>query len=78
MPQASMRAGHSPESGNMRGRNERLCGQMGVTRMQGTWGCTMEPPAARLYAVEPVGVATIRPSPCRQERKGGKERVVGG
>ena len=28
-----------------------------------TWGCTIEPPAARLYAVDPVGVDTISPSP---------------
>ena len=40
------------------------CGQMGVKRMAGTLGCTMEPPAATLYAVDPVGVANITPSAC--------------
>ncbi len=39
-------------------------GQMGVKSSAGTPGCTMLPPAARLYAVEPVGVAIIKPSPC--------------
>ena len=54
----------------MSGRKDRLCGQMGVNRMHGTCGCTMEPPAARLYAVDPVGVATISPSPCARGRGG--------
>lgn len=31
-------------------------GQMGVTKMQGTAGWTTEPPAAMLYAVDPVGL----------------------
>jgi hypothetical protein len=31
--------------------------------MAGTLLCTMDPPAARLYAVEPVGVEIINPSP---------------
>jgi hypothetical protein len=30
--------------------------------MASTTGCTIGPPAARLYAVDPVGVATISPS----------------
>lgn len=51
-------------SGNTSGRDVSECGQMGQKRMHGTSGCTMLPPAARLYAVLPVGVATIRPSPC--------------
>ena len=35
------------------------CGQMGVNRMEGTAGWTTLPPAAMLYAVEPVGVANL-------------------
>jgi len=31
-------------------------GQMGVTRIAGTAGCTTDPPAAMLYAVDPVGL----------------------
>jgi hypothetical protein len=37
---------------------------MGVTRMAGTLGCIMEPPADTEYAVEPVGVDTMSPSAC--------------
>ena len=37
---------------------------MGVNRIAGTFGCTMEPPAATEYAVLPVGVASITPSAC--------------
>ena len=37
---------------------------MGVNRIAGTLGCTMEPPAATEYAVLPVGVASITPSAC--------------
>lgn len=48
----------------MTDRNDRACGQMGVNRMAGTQGWQMEPPAAAEYAVEPVGVASITPSPC--------------
>lgn len=43
------------------GRNERECGQMGVTIMAGTLGWIMEAPAATAYAVDPVGVETINP-----------------
>ena len=32
--------------------------------MPGTAGCIIDPPAASEYAVLPVGVAMIRPSPC--------------
>lgn len=35
---------------------------MGVRRVPGTEGATMGPPADRLYAVEPDGVAMISPS----------------
>ena len=39
---------------------------MGVTIMAGTEGCIIEAPAATAYAVLPVGVDTIRPSPCTE------------
>jgi hypothetical protein len=44
--------------------NDSECGQMGVNRMAGTLGWTMEPPAATEYAVLPVGVASMTPSAC--------------
>ena len=37
---------------------------MGVKRMAGTLGCTIDPPAATEYAVLPVGVASMTPSAC--------------
>jgi hypothetical protein len=37
---------------------------MGVSSIAGTDGCTIDPPAAKEYAVDPVGVAIIRPSAC--------------
>jgi hypothetical protein len=46
------------------GRKEREWGQMGVTITAGTEGWIMLAPAATAYAVLPVGVDTIRPSPC--------------
>mmetsp|Transcript_14948 Transcript_14948/g.49003 ORF Transcript_14948/g.49003 Transcript_14948/m.49003 type:complete len:231 (+) Transcript_14948:1477-2169(+) len=50
------------ESGRMTGRNERVCGQMGVRSSAESEGWTMEPPAATEYAVDPVGVAMSTPS----------------
>lgn len=50
-------------AGKIRGRKDRLCGANGVTRMQLVLACTMLPPAERLYAVDPVGVDTMIPSP---------------
>ena len=44
--------------------NERECGHMGVTMTAGTLGWIMLAPAATAYAVLPVGVDTISPSPC--------------
>ena len=44
------------------GLNDRVCAQMAVTRITGFSGWQSEPPAARLYAVDPVGVATQMPS----------------
>lgn len=50
------------EAGNTNGRNERLRGQMGVRTIALSEGCTIGPPADNEYAVEPVGVDTIKPS----------------
>lgn len=50
------------EDGKTRGRNERLRGQIGVNTRALKDGWTMGPPAEREYAVEPVGVDTMRPS----------------
>ena len=50
------------DDGKTSGRNERLRGQMGVNTRALKDGCTIGPPAEREYAVEPVGVETIRPS----------------
>ena len=55
-------------SGTTSGRKERLCGAMGVMRVPGTLGATMGPPADMLYAVDPDGVAMIRPSTCAQPK----------
>lgn len=54
----------STPAGRMMGLNERECGQTGVTKIPATLGWTIEAPAATAYAVLPVGVETIRPSPC--------------
>lgn len=54
----------STPAGTTIGRNDSEWGQMGVTMMAGTLGWTMEAPAAAAYAVLPVGVDTITPSPC--------------
>lgn len=51
-------------SGRMIGRKDKVCAQMAVRRMTGFSGWHREPPAARLYAVDPVGVATQTPSAC--------------
>lgn len=53
----------------------RLWGHTGVSSIAGTLGCTMLPPAATLYAVLPVGVASIMPSAWAGEE--GREWVVG-
>jgi hypothetical protein len=50
------------EDGNTRGRNDKLRGQIGVSTIALSEGCTIGPPADREYAVEPVGVETMRPS----------------
>lgn len=50
------------EEGNTRGRNDKLRGQIGVRTIALSEGCTIGPPADSEYAVEPVGVETMRPS----------------
>lgn len=51
-------------SGNHHLLRELSLAQTGVRIMPGTAGCIIDPPAASEYAVLPVGVAMIRPSPC--------------
>ena len=50
--------------GTITGRKLRLCGAMGVRQKPLTGGLRIGPPALTLYAVEPLGVLTIIPSPC--------------
>jgi hypothetical protein len=50
------------EAGNTSGRKDRLRGQIGVRTRALSDGWTIGPPAEREYAVEPVGVETIKPS----------------
>ena len=50
------------EEGNTSGRKDKLRGQIGVKTRALKEGCTIGPPAEREYAVEPVGVDTMRPS----------------
>jgi hypothetical protein len=54
----------SIESGRSIGRKESVWGQIGVRRIAGICGWTSDPPAEREYAVDPVGVDTVRPSAC--------------
>lgn len=51
------------------GRNESECGQMGVNTIPGTLGWTREAPADIEYAVLPVGVEMMRPSPSSVVKK---------
>jgi hypothetical protein len=50
------------DEGKTRGRKERLRGHIGVRTRALSDGWTIGPPAEREYAVEPVGVDTMRPS----------------
>src|SRR5690606_18794203 len=50
---------------NTTGRNASDCGQIAHTVSPSIPGETIGPPAARLYAVDPDGVATITPSPAK-------------
>lgn len=56
-------------SGNIRGRKDNEWGQIGVKRMPGTCGWTIDPPAAKEYAVLPDVVDKIKPSPWTQVTK---------
>ena len=49
-------------SGRMIGLKDKVWAHMAVTRITGFSGWHSDPPAARLYAVDPVGVATQMPS----------------
>lgn len=50
----------------MIGRKESECGAMGVNNAHGTEGATIGPPQDIEYAVDPEGVAIIRPSACNE------------
>lgn len=50
------------EDGKTSGRKDKLRGHMGVSTIALNEGCTIGPPAESEYAVDPVGVETIRPS----------------
>jgi hypothetical protein len=50
------------DDGKTRGLNDKLRGQMGVNTSALSEGWTIGPPADREYAVDPVGVETMRPS----------------
>lgn len=56
-------------AGRMSGLKESDRGQTGVMIMHRTNGCAIEPPAESEYAVEPVGVAKVSPSPVVVVRK---------
>lgn len=47
-------------NGKIIGLKDRESGAMGVIRIHGTFGWTIEPLDEREYAVDPVGVAKIR------------------
>lgn len=47
----------------MTGLNESECGQILVRQNTSQDGCTIDPPADKLYAVDPVGVEIMIPSP---------------
>src|SRR5205807_2016396 len=49
-------------NGRIKARFDRVCGQIGVRANTCAVGKTTAPPAAREYAVEPVGELTINPS----------------
>ena len=47
---------------------------MGVTSIHGTEGATSDPPAAIEYAEDPDGVATIKPSACKELKNKDKNK----
>jgi hypothetical protein len=50
-------------AGRISGLKDKLCGARGVTHIQDVLLYTMLPPADKLYAVDPVGVEIMIPSP---------------
>ena len=44
------------------GRFDNVCGEIGTSDIAGKPGCRIGPPLESAYAVEPVGVAIIKPS----------------
>jgi len=48
--------------GSTTGRTASVCGEIGVAMMPSMVGTRIGPPADKLYAVEPVAVATMIPS----------------
>ena len=56
-------------AGSTSGRKDRERGQMGVSKSEGTRGCTMLPPEESEYAVEPVGEEMMMPSATASVRK---------
>ena len=57
------------------GRLPSECGAIGVSSSASTLGCTIGPPAARLYAVDPVGLARIKPSALTSRHERGRPRT---
>ena len=51
------------------GLKESECGAIGVRHIAGSVTSSRDPPAARLYAVDPVGVEIRTPSPTRVVKK---------
>ena len=45
------------------GRSDRVCGQIGTSTSTSRLGCTIGPLQDSAYAVEPVDVAMMKPSP---------------
>lgn len=52
------------DEGNTSGLKDKLRGHMGVRTSALSEGWTIGPPADSEYAVDPVGVDTMRPSDC--------------
>lgn len=50
-------------AGRISGLKDKLCGANGVTQITSRFAYTILPPADKLYAVDPVGVDIIIPSP---------------
>lgn len=53
----------TPRPATTSGRFVSTCGAIGVTSSPSTSGCTTGPPAARLYAVDPLALEMMTPSP---------------